>query len=221
MPANAAPDFFGVKMKSEDFAKNIALQENIKIPDFTNDRPGTDKRIYAYAYTSSFLGRGRGLSIQVYNHSDRDISTERLYRECVVVTRDGRRFERSQPEMEWRRDVLPSGADTTFNMVFPGVDLKNEDVSMIIFSFGLGETNIFLFPLGPRTPPVVKAKVSPKQKVEKKSRPKKVLEKKAPEKKKVPPKVVAAAPEKKTEPVKTSEHTLLAKCVTQIGRAHV
>ena len=62
-------------MKSEDFARNVMLQENYLSPDFTNDRPGTDKRVYAFGYTSTFLGRGRGLSITVYNHSDASIAT--------------------------------------------------------------------------------------------------------------------------------------------------
>ena len=236
--ALAGPDFFGVKMKSEDFARNIALQDNIKIPDFTNDRPGTDKSIYAYAYTSSFLGRGRGLSIQVFNHSDRSMSVARLFRECVVVTRDGRRFDRSEPEMEWHRDELKAGEDAVFNVTFPGVDLKKEDIHLIIFSFELGETNIYLFPLGPRQPLGTKVTPLPSQKKsilakltdkidkllpDKQSpAPKKAAPMKE-SKQSVPPRATKSETKKPAEVKKTSEvkndgmsHPLIAKCITPV-----
>ena len=134
-------------MKGEDFARNVMVRENNLVPDYSNDRPGTDKRIYAYAYASTYLGGGRGLSIVVYNHSDKDISTEQLFRECVVIAKNGYRYDRSEVEMQWRRDVLRAGQDATFNISFPGIDLRKADIRMIIFSFGLGETNLYLFPL--------------------------------------------------------------------------
>ena len=159
----AGPDFYGVKMKSEDFARNVMLQENYVTPDFSNERPGTDKRVYALGYTSSFLGRGRGLSITVFNHSDKPIGTERLFRECVVLTNEGKRYDRSHPEMEWHRDALAPGQEATFNISFPGVNLRSQDIRMITLSFGLGETKIFLFPMAPPAPP----QAAPVKKIEK------------------------------------------------------
>ena len=145
--ALAAPDFFGVKMISEDYARDIAVRENNKVPDFTNDRPGTDKHVYAYGYSSSYLGRGRGISFVVYNHSENAIATKSLFQECVLITKDGKRHERSKVEMQWRKDKLPAGARATFNVFFSGLDLRKEDVRMIVLSFGSGETQIFLYPL--------------------------------------------------------------------------
>ena len=148
-PALATPDFFGVKIKGDDYARNLMVQEKDLIPDFSNDRPGMDRRIYAYGYTSSFVGRGRGLSIVVYNHSEKEILTESLMRECVILTKDGRRYDHSRPEMEWRNDRLRAGADATFNLSFSGMDIRKEDVRMITLSFGLGETKLYLFPFPP------------------------------------------------------------------------
>ena len=145
--ADAAADFFGVKMISEDFARDIAFRENITAPDFTNDRPGTDKRIYAYGYSSSILGRGRGVSFIVHNHSEKEISTEYLFRECIIITKDNKRYEASETEMQWRKGKLRPGDKAVFNIRFPGVDVPKGQVRMIILSFGLGETQIFLYPL--------------------------------------------------------------------------
>lgn len=145
--AFATADFYGVQMKSEDFARDIAVRENNIIPDFTNDRPGTNKQIYAQAYTSSTIGAGRGVSVHVFNHSDHPLSTEKLYRELTLVTREGERYDRSESEMMLTRDQIEPGKDATFNFTFPGIRVPREEVAMIICSFGLGETKIFLFPM--------------------------------------------------------------------------
>ncbi len=197
--AFAGPDFFGIKMKSEDFARNVMIQENYMTPDFTS-RPGTDKRVYAYGYASTFLGRGRGLSITVYNHSDAPIGTERLFRECTILMNDGHRYDRSQPEMEWRRDVLKPGEQGTFNIAFPGVDVRAQDIRMIILSFDLGETKIFLLPM---PPPEAPAKA-----LEKKPEPAQQVKTPPPPAKSKPVKKEAAkkpAPAPKTQDVQAEE----------------
>ncbi len=145
--AFATADFYGVQMKSEDFARDIAVRENNLIPDFTNDRPGTNKQIYAQAYTSSMIGAGRGVSVHVFNHSDHPLATEKLYRELTLVTREGERYDRSESEMMLTRDQIEPGKDATFNFTFPGIRVPRDEVAMIICSFGLGETKIFLFPM--------------------------------------------------------------------------
>lgn len=161
-PAWATPDFYGVEMLSEDFARNVTVRENLTIPDFTNDRPGTDKRIYAQAYTSSTIGAGRGISIHVFNHSDKPLATEKLYRELTIVTNDGERYDRSEAEMMLTRDVIEPGKDATFNYTFPGVKIPKDEIDMIICSFGLGETKIFLFPMPLTEEPVpVKKETKP------------------------------------------------------------
>lgn len=145
--AYATPDFYGVKMKSEDFAQNVFLIDHNEIPDFTNNRPGTDKRIYAYAYMSSVLGGGRGIALEVFNHSDEPIATEKLFRELTIVTYDGHRYDRAETEMMWSSDRLRPGEHATFNFAFPGIRVEKEEVRMVIGSFDMGETMIFLFPL--------------------------------------------------------------------------
>ncbi len=143
----AGADFYGVKMKSEDFAQNVFLVDSPKIPDFANDRPGTDKRIYAYGYMSTFLGGGKGIALEVFNHSDGPIATDQLFRELTVVTYDGRRYDRAEAEMMWSRKMLAPGAHATFNFKFPGARIHKDEVRMVICSFDMGGTNIFLFPL--------------------------------------------------------------------------
>lgn len=167
IPAHAAPDFFGVQMKSEDFAQDIFLIENNKIADFSNDRPGTDKRIYAYGYTSSVVGGGHGFSLEVFNHSDKAISTEKLFRELVIVTYNGRRYDRSETEMMWSRNRLNPGEEATFNFKFPGIRIGIDEIRMVVCSFDLGETSIYLFPLrAPEAPVAVKKKIeAPKRKI--------------------------------------------------------
>ncbi len=161
-PALATPDFYGVQMKNEGFARDVTVRENLTMPDFTNDRPGTDKRIYAQAYTSSTIGAGRGVSIHVFNHSDKPLETERLYRELIIVTYNGDRYDRSEAEMMLTRDLIEPGKDATFNYTFPGVKIPKDEIEMIICSFGLGETKIFLFPMPPTEEPVpVKKEVRP------------------------------------------------------------
>ena len=166
--AEAAPDFYGVKMKSEDFTKDVFLIENNKIADFSNNRPGTDKRVYAYGYMSSVLGGGHGFALQVYNHSDHAIATEKLFRGLTVVTYDGRRFDRSETEMMWSRDRLEPGQDATFNFKFPGLRLEKDEIRMMICSLDMGDTLIFLFPLSaPEKPAAVVKKETPKKTVKK------------------------------------------------------
>ncbi len=152
--AFATPDFYGVEMKSEDFARDVTVRENLIMPDFTNDRPGTDKRIFAQAYTSGTVGAGRGVSVHVFNHSDKPLATEKLYRELTIVTKDGDRYDRSETEMMISRDLIEPGLDATFNFTFPGVKIPKDEIDMIICSFGLGETKIFLFPMPPGEEPV-------------------------------------------------------------------
>jgi hypothetical protein len=147
--AVAAPDFYGVKMKSEDFAQDVFLIEQPKIPDFTNQRPGTDKRVYAYGYMSSFLGGGKGIAIEVFNHSDAPLATDKLFRELTVVTYSGERYDRAETEMMWSRRVLKPGQRATFNFKFPGVRIHKDEVRLIICSFDMGQTTLFLFPLRP------------------------------------------------------------------------
>lgn len=145
--AQAGADFYGVKMKSEDFAKNVFLVDGPKIPDFTNNRPGTDKRVYAYGYMSSFVGGGKGIALEVFNHSDAPIATDKLFRELTLVTYDGRRYDRAEPEMMWSRPELGPGQHATFNFKFPGARIHRDEVRMVICSFDMGQTQIFLFPL--------------------------------------------------------------------------
>jgi hypothetical protein len=151
--AHAAPDFYGVKMKSEDFAQDVFLIDNVKIPDFTNERPGTDKRIYAYGYMSGFLSGGRGISVRLYNHSDRPIATDELFREMTVVTYSGARYDRAHTEMMWKKGTLKPGEEATFNYKFPGVRLDKDEIRLVVCSFDMGETMIVLFPLRPSNPP--------------------------------------------------------------------
>lgn len=155
--AIAAADFFGVKMKSEDFAQDVYLLEDVKVPEFTS-RPGTDKRVYAYGYMSTVLGGGRGIALEVFNHSEEPLATQKLFRELSIVTWDGRRYDRSEPEMMWARDVLKSGESATFNFTFPGIRVEKEEVRMVVCSFDLGETLIVLLPLQAREAPKSAAK---------------------------------------------------------------
>lgn len=155
--AYGAADFYGIKMKSEDFAQNIQLKENNLVPDFSVSKPGTDKRVYAYAYTSGTVGGGRGVSIQVYNHSEGPFATDRLFREMTLVTWSGTRYDRSEAEMMLNRNSLGPGEDATFNFTFPGIRVPKEEIRMIVCSFDLGGTMIILFPLRVETPPAVPA----------------------------------------------------------------
>ncbi len=141
-------------MKSEDFARDVTVRESLTIPDFANDRPGTDKRIYAQAYTSSTIGAGRGVSLHIFNHSDKPLATEKLFRELIIVTKDGDRYDRSETEMMLTQELIEPGKDATFNYTFPGVKIPKDEIEMIICSFGLGETKIFLFPMPPTEEPV-------------------------------------------------------------------
>ncbi len=178
LPAHAAPDFYGVQMKSEDFAQDTFLIENNKIADFSNNRPGTDKRIYAYGYTSSVVGGGHGFSIEVFNHSDKAIGTEKLFRELVLVAYDGRRYDRSETEMMWSRDRLGPGEEATFNFKFPGILIGIDEIRMVICSFDLGNTSIYLFPLrAPEAPVIAPKKKEPKKIALKKETPKKEAQK--------------------------------------------
>ena len=144
VPAQAAPDFYGVQMKGEDFAQDIFLIESSKIPDFSNNRPGTDKRVYAYGYMGSSVGGSHGFSVKVFNHSDKPLATEKLFRGLVVVAYDGRRYDQSETEMMWARDRLYPGQEATFNFKFPGIRIERDEIRMVICSFGLEQASIYL-----------------------------------------------------------------------------
>jgi len=183
-PKNALADFdfYGTKMKSEDFARNI-LQEKNLTQDFINQQPGVDKRIYAFGHLNSFWGRSHGVDITVHNQSDRPLATERLLRECFVWTKDGKRYDQSQPAMEWRVEILEPAHEAEFSFDFQDVNFRTQDIQMIQLSFGLGETKIFLFPVA-------------------KPAPAKLIEKKTPEKIELKQKTPKEAPKAVSAPVK-------------------
>ncbi len=145
--AQASADFYGVQMKSEDFAHGIPFIETNKISDFSNGRPGMDKRIYAYGYMGRVVDSVHGFSVEVFNRSDKTLATKKLFRGLTIVTNDGRRYDRGHTETMWSRDEIKPGEQATFNFKFRGIRVGREELRMVICSFDLDGTQIFLLPL--------------------------------------------------------------------------
>ena len=153
-------------MKSEGFARDIQLKGPEAKPEFSSPVEDADKRIFAYAYVNDFVGGRNRVSLQVYNLSDKTIATEKLFRDLVIVAKDGKRYDRSENENMWNRENLRPGENASFNFVFPGIHISKNDISMIVCSFGLGDTLIVLLPYQGQeaTPPASPALGSPEKK---------------------------------------------------------
>jgi len=146
--ALAAADFYGVKISSESYAKGLWVDESGSAPKFTVEKPGMDKRVFAYGNWAGFLGTSKGISIQVFNNSDQAITTHYDFAEYTVVTQDGERHSMSPPAMVFPSiESIEPKKSAVFEPVFDGGGIKKEDIRMIICSFDLGDTKIILLPL--------------------------------------------------------------------------
>ena len=97
--AFASADFYGVKMASESYAKDLVIDESSGQPAFTVERPGMDKRVFAYGKLASILGASKGISVKVFNNSDKTLPTGYDLAEYTVVTKDGERHSLAPPAM--------------------------------------------------------------------------------------------------------------------------
>lgn len=169
--ALCAADFYGVKMMSEYYAKDLTFDESQDTPRFAALKPGMDGRIYATATLS-----GRNLKIEVFNRSDETIRSDSDYTEYVVVTHDGERhFLKLQP-MAWASsDTIAPNKSATFEPSFEGRALKKSEIRAVICSFDLGDMKIILLPLSKKfeaAAPKAAAKPAPPVKPESKELPK-------------------------------------------------
>ncbi len=144
----AATHFYGVKMKSESYARMLSEQELKGLPDSLEAHPGMDKNIFAQAQLVHSLGERR-LEIQVYNHTDRPLSTRYALADYSVITQDGQRHELKDPAVVWHpaTESIPPQRSATFVPRFGNSRVRNEDIRLVVCSFNLDETKIVLFPV--------------------------------------------------------------------------
>ena len=151
--ASAAPDFYGVIMKSESYAKGVAIQNpDDAIRSFAG-REGLDKKIHAYGYFESFFGLDPRIRIRVFNDSAKPVRAPYLYADYTAVTRDGTRWKLRPPVMAWfpATERIDPGRSAVFKPSLAGLSVKREDVQMIICSFNMDETKVVLLPVPKKT----------------------------------------------------------------------
>ncbi|MEI8345506.1 MAG: hypothetical protein WCG06_05485 [Candidatus Omnitrophota bacterium] len=155
--AAADTGFYGVKMSSEAYARDMLQNKDFKLTAGAfADNPSIDKSVYATANFKNTIHTGRALEVTVFNHSKREIGAKYQFNEFTLVFKDGTREEFTDsgfvfyPNVE---KILP-GTSVRYCVGLNGLEFRKSDIEMIVCSFNLDETRIVLLPL-PQSAPVL------------------------------------------------------------------
>jgi hypothetical protein len=180
--ARAEQDFYGIKMRNELWARNLAL--NIGPPADEQDlAEGSvlDASVFADAVLKNAGPSERmEFHVNVVNNSPQTISADYQYRDFFLHMKDGQKIPLIDHETEWGTAWIKPNASTTFNPSTGNLQVRNEDVRMIECSFDAGRARLFLFPASMKSvvdhlknpkapPPPVKKSSQPRAKKSTKS----------------------------------------------------
>ncbi len=143
----AEQDFYGIRMKSESWAKNLvwnagpmANQNDLaKGPVLSHD-------ITAEASLKEIEDERIDFKVTVFNGTPETLSTDFNFRDFYITTRSGQKYPlidgQDQPEL----NRIEPKSSVTFSPSLGNLRVRNKDVMLIECSFDLGKTKVFLFP---------------------------------------------------------------------------
>ncbi len=138
----AAPDFRGLKLSGEGEAREF-VERGITKDSFLGSKDGVE----AWASPDYFLGEISSFWVTVKNNGVKQIQTSNKFSTYTLVTKDGQKRELRPPLGQFTPEgniIRPRGQGT-FQIRLPRPKVRRQDVEMIICSFDLGNTQIFLF----------------------------------------------------------------------------
>ena len=149
--AESRPDFYGIKMKSESFARGLQFDMQSDEPKFLNaDQDGFDADIYAVGQLELSERAVAGFRVTVFNRTEEPLNAGYMFREFTVVTQNQRRYIFGEPYALFRENTVKAGQNVSFNISFGDILLNKEDIQKIICSFDMGNIKIVLLPLPKR-----------------------------------------------------------------------
>ena len=154
----AEQDFYGIQMKSEDWARALVLKEGSPNLAQLAEGPILNHAIHAEASLKEVDGRHINFRVTVFNDTELPVAVEYNFRDFLVYTRDGKKYSLVDTEEELPSFVEPR-SKMSFAPSFGNLPLRNSEVEMVVCSFDFGSTKIILFPWSKKE--VVSKLVSP------------------------------------------------------------
>ncbi len=139
----STPDFRGLRLPSEGHAEDL-LDAGLKKETFT----GSSEKISAIANAEYFLGEISGFWIQLSNQSGRPIVMDQRFADYTLLTKTGERLVLLGPTVSYyptNEKLNPKGR-MSFSIRLGRPKLRREDIRMIVCSFDLEKTKVYLFP---------------------------------------------------------------------------
>ncbi len=154
----AEQDFYGIQFADEDWAR--ALVFNAAYPEAPPaEGPVLSHALHAEASLKEVEDRHIAFHLTVFNDSSLQIPTDVRYRDFFVYTRDGKKY----PLIDTEEDLPPfidPNSKVSFEPSFGNLQVRNNEVEMIVCSFDVGRTKLVLFPWSKKE--TVSKLVSPK-----------------------------------------------------------
>ena len=141
----AEQDFYGIQIKSEEWAKALVLNSGNPDPNDLLDGPVLSHAVHAEASLKEVAERHINFRLTVFNDSEQPIAVEYHLRDFLVYTRDGKKYSLIDTEEDLPTMIDPR-SKASFAPSFGNLSLNNSDVQMIVCSFDLGRTKVILFP---------------------------------------------------------------------------
>ncbi len=147
--AYAYSDFYGIKMKDPNCASDFVLEGGGgEVPKYSLNRDTMDDRISATGQLEYFFSAIKSIHIKVMNRSDKPIRTDLTFASIKLIATDDQEYEMVQPDIvEYPAvDMINPKDEATFVIPMVRLQIKKEEIKMIICSFDVGETKIILLP---------------------------------------------------------------------------
>ena len=146
--ACAEQDFYGIKMRNELWARNLALNIGPQAEEQDlYEGSVLDPAVFADAVLKNASASDHmEFHVNVVNNSPQDVSADYQYRDFFLHMKDGQKIPLIDPETEWGTVWIKSRASAAFSPSTGNLQVRNEDVRMIECSFDSGRTRVFLFP---------------------------------------------------------------------------
>ena len=147
--AYAYSDFYGIKMKDPNCAGDFVMERSgAEVPKYSLNKDTMDDRISATGQLEYFFSAIKSIHIRVMNRSDKPIRTDLTFASIKLIATDDQEYEMVQPDIvEYPAvDMINPKDEATFVIPMVRLQIKKEEIKMIVCSFDMGETKIILLP---------------------------------------------------------------------------
>ncbi len=143
--ARAEQDFYGIQMRNEAWARYMVRQEKSEVyVDDLVEGPILSHVIHAEGSAKPLDEDKLDIRITVFNDSTKAIPAEYNLRDFYLYTSAGKKYSLVDTQEEIVR--IDPRSKATFTPSAGNLVLKNSEIEMVVVSFDLGQTQLFLFP---------------------------------------------------------------------------